>query len=383
MKIVLVKPRQIFIWLLAVELGLTWFWTHYDSVAITEIEPPSREVLRNPYLALERLATQLGWDSEGVADYRLFSDLPPSTDVVIAQSLPPNTNLQRTAEIMAWLNAGGRLITAAPMTAFEPERGGVSLAEHLGVRGYYLDGTGMDNTDRDEGKLDTVDMQTERRSAVVKFWSATSRIVDVSGNAKILSGDLFGARALSYNIGRGSVIVFVHLRFWENHAITDYDHAYLLSLVLPTAASKVWIMYGRGMPNLLQWLGTYAPHALISAGFFLVALLWSRFNRFGALLHEQPRQRRAFADHLRARAHFAWMWGQGDALLAGPRRAVEQRAALSIPEWPKQALPERARIAAGRCGMNSDDVAFALYGQPRELARFVAAVSTLQKLKRL
>lgn len=385
MKITISKRVRILMWIMLAELGLSWFWMHYDRVVITEIEPPSKEVLRNPYLALERMARQLGWESESVEDYRLFSDLPVSTDVVIALHLPPDTNTQRAAEMWAWLNAGGRLITTAE-SVFELDSVDDLLVGRLGVRGYQLDvanDSGSGVYDRTDGGLDVVDAPDERRPAVVDFRSNAQRIADVSGNAKVLSRDLYGARALSYEIGQGSVIVFVNMSFWENHTITERDHAYLLSLMLPVTATKVWIMYGNGMPNLLQWLGTHGPHALISSGILLIALLWSRFNRFGAVLHEQPRQRRAFADHLRARAHFAWMLGQGDALLAGPRRAVEQRAALSIPEWSQQTLPERARIAAGRCGVNSDDVEFALYSQPRELARFVAAVSTLQKLKRL
>ena len=104
---------------LATLAGL-WFLQNFEQVPVTTREGPQKEALRNPYLALERLFSELGRPIERVQSPRLLDALPATGVLILDSNRRRNVDPARAERLLEWVNRGGYLITVPESDGNDP-----------------------------------------------------------------------------------------------------------------------------------------------------------------------------------------------------------------------------------------------------------------------
>ncbi|MEM8933085.1 MAG: DUF4350 domain-containing protein [Acidobacteriota bacterium] len=287
------------------------------AVAKMLFEPVERSVERgyqgeaaiNPYLAFQETLRALGVPTRSV------TSLPrlPKTDHVLVMAAPQRGSGPAGSErLVEWARSGGHLVVL-PIEVADTD----PLLDELDVMLFD-----QDESD-DDDHLSTPEFSSDRPPWPLLHHHGSHQIVRSEGAVD-------ASWMLSMQVGSGTVTVLSDGAFLHNDTLADKDHA----LIGWTAVSLdgeppagVWIVFRDPPPSLASLLGDRQRPAVVSLLALIVVGLLVLARRRGPLLDPAERERRQFAEHLRATGSFLWSVGAEDRLLDATRQALRRRLA--------------------------------------------------------
>ena len=344
-----------------------WAYFNFETVTERRFVGYSGEAARNPLLALERLAREMGVEATTVRRATDLERLDPGAILVLAAHRHGMTP-ERVARVIRWVEDGGRLVVEA---------------EALDTRDALLEA-----------------LQVARRAAATLHNASTEialpghrpmkivivpiALADMQGRPGFKAAHATGTALLQFAQGRGSVAVLPSFWFMTNGQIGHADHAAFAWALLnygPKAAgraSSVVIAPRFDRPSLFAWLAGEALPALVAAAVLLALWLARAIPRFGPVLTHGEGARRRLLDHLRASGRFQWSAHQAPRLLAAAREGCLANIAKARPALANLEPSERLARYAELTGLPHADIELALAGDAATPRTFIAAVQTLQ-----
>ncbi|MFV0277859.1 MAG: DUF4350 domain-containing protein [Parahaliea sp.] len=194
------------------------------------------------------------------------------------------------------------------------------------------------------------------------------------------AGSRHGVHFMQFQVGQGMLTLLGGSDPFDNAAIGDHDHAYLLWL-LSRDSSAVLLLHGSRSPGLWRLLWQHLPEAVVAALALLLAALWAVGRRFGPVIEAPESERRGIEEHLRSSANYLWQQGDSTRLLQPLADALRERASRRIPHFAT--LDSVAQVEAlGRLsGLPERDIEQALSAaadtSPDDFAARVRVLKTL------
>ncbi|HUO86407.1 MAG TPA: DUF4350 domain-containing protein [Thermoanaerobaculia bacterium] len=384
------------------------FLAAFERVAEEREVGYAGEARRNPLLAFERLAGDLGIVVERPGDPLA---LPPADHVILALGAHHPPGPLYLEELLTWVGDGGHLVF---VPAGGGERSVEPLLDRLGIAVVWPapasgpaegpepagDSQATDATGeaRPAGAADdgvaggvaggapsppialAVSPAASPRRVAMPRWPvllATAEGVHLSGRGDQPS-------LIAQSRGAGRITVLADAGFLANDEIGRLDHALFAWDLLAARgrpAGLAIVDWRRAIP--LSALAARRGWPLATAGALLV-VAWIAFRgaRFGPPLADAAPTRRSLLEHLRANGDFLWRHGQSRVLLAASRSALAHRLELAHAEWSRQPEAERVRRLARFADLPAGAVAAALEGDATDAAEFTRTVATLERLRR-
>ena len=378
-----------------VVLVAVWFITNFERQSYEVRGDFTREAVRNPFLAAERLLHALGYRVDTLQEAAYLEQLPADGVLILSGDRQYHLTPGRTRALFAWVESGGYLIAdAGSVSASDPIMRRFDVRFQPAAKAAAKEDADNEETesaqeDRARGRAvrepprRTVSIPgygrelrmraVERRQlyvgAVNPAWSVQG-VADKKGNQ--------GMELLEFRLGKGGVTLINGLWRFNNWSIEQDNHAELLAALLLTHQphGEVRIMTHLNIPSIWEWLSEHAQAALAAALVLLAAWLWHIIPRFGVVRPDALAERRSLIEHLRAIGRFLWRQRSLDMLLDAARSNLRAYLVLRFSAQPLHA------DLARRSGLAVDEIVFALTGAPRSPAQYTAALRTLRELER-
>ena len=409
-----------------------------------EVEVPkgvSAEAMRNPYLALGRLLERMGHTVVVETNPANLSELPEPPATLILPTSRASIGAERSQALLDWVSRGGHLavVTYTMWSAPADEDAEEDAEEKEGTEApeeeaaeeadaapsrpdWILDRFGLrqsaglpppqkdpeaeeemegDAQPKEEappppsisdivsGKL----FETEVEPAWASFegidplevgFSPGYRWLDTEGVAQWSVAGYAGVHLIELRHGKGRISAFTSDEPLMNHWIAERDNAEFIVRWLrrdAAADGPIWILYEEDWPSLFALVREHAMPVVIAGAVLLLAWVWGAVFRFGPVLPEPPRARRAWLEHLEAAGRFQWRQDHGRSLLASMRAEVARRMRERHPGWRDLAQRDRYERVAERAGISPAEVEHALVGAPGGARSFQASVSALERIR--
>jgi hypothetical protein len=169
---------------------------------------------------------------------------------------------------------------------------------------------------------------------------------------------------------------------WQNRAIGEYDHAWLLWYM--TQDSQVTLLYRAERDDLFSLLLRHFPLALAALALLLAFTLWHLGVRQGPLLLPASRDRRQLQEHLRGSADFLLRHGGQRSLLQGLQQDIQRRARHRHPGFERLGVAEQWQALSRLSRQPSSFISHAMRPLPTQrlsAADFTRQVANLQTLR--
>ena len=365
--------------LLLLVAAVTWFLQNYEQVDV-EVETDVAEAVKtNPMVAAERFLTANGYDAASVSGRQLLDELPAPSDTLIINNLFHSLSTGREEALLDWVMSGGHLLITPKKSWTEKEMSGYGLLDRLGIHRHGSDFSFFGLSPEMLGGEEIIrfrfpgvaePLEAEFRSTT--WLHSDKRVPDFAIPKGGLTGEGTGSadpdgrasdpqyHLVQLNYGNGRVTVTSDNNFLTNDFIGEYDHAWLLHLLIQSHG-KVWLLYDKSMPSLWSMLVEHTSPLLAAAALLLCLVLWYSMRRIGPLVEPVENRRRDLIEHLDATSRF--FWRNGD--LACVTRTTQQRV---LDYWKNQhaclmRMPEQgqAEWISKHSGLALNEVEYALF----------------------
>lgn len=335
------KWQNLIIGLLAVvifALGCLWFLKNYELKEIDSYTGYRGEARTNDLFAARLFLKRMGLSA---SRKDALTSLPDTDTVIVLDTSRYTMSPKKIQTILAWVAAGGHLITRAR----------------------------VDDETEEQAEADNKKTEVEKRDALQQALQVTigaSTLIDeedlpfelqLAKQPKPLELDIDyfnelliqNPAAKTYQVneknfllqiphGQGLVSLAATLEFAENHRIDSAEHAEFFWWLLnshSTRFKQVWLVSQDTLPGLSTLLRQYAWPVLLMLALLLMATFWALIPRFGAFIPEPAPERRRILEHIKASGQFMWKrQTQGkEQLLTSTRYALRQAVRLRIPGW--------------------------------------------------
>ncbi len=366
---------------------------------------PTAEVAQQPFFAAKTFLSRLNVEVELQGHFRQLDDANMEIgdgDVIVLVDAYGSLSPKRTEHLLKWVERGGQLIISAS-NPYVPDlesvtdhlftEFGVSLTEneHSEDDALYDAFSGRSRWGRllgltDFQVCDQISAHTEfsfnQEESVLQI-NVLSSLRLHADSAEDLAGifDDNGGLMLQFDVGEGMISFLPSLDLWKNHAIGCLDHAYIL-WQLASYSDKVWFLYSRDAPSLVQLLLDNFP---LFVGLSLVLLclwLWHKNNRIGPVFTSFENRQRRLLEHIDASARFQWRQNQGQALILSLREDVLRAMEVHYASIRKQSPDEQdQRLAAqARCAVSLVSSAMRI-DRPAHPDQLIQTIQALKFLK--
>jgi len=323
----------------------------------------------NPWLAAERLLTQMGTPS---STRTALTELPDEDTAIF---LPADSIASRgeARRMLNWAHDGGHLLVACSGTSrFHNDHDGTeeaALDEEAPLFRELHIAPADDPPDMEEKvEIEGVeyDLECPDRAALDINWQDADVIAGAPGEAVIAS----------FPHGRGRVTLLAGATPFRNHRIANADHAAILCALVALEPVHSVLFVARSEVNLWDMLKAYAWMPMTATVLLIVCWLWRHLPRFGRALPADTSAVRHFGTQLDEAGHFLSERAGPAALLRAARRAVLQAAAQ---RGLQQQAPDFIEHLAARSGLTPAEVSAALLDSTDK--NLITAAAALQKLQ--
>lgn len=371
------KPRHwVLIALIGALFGLLVFWvlTFYERVEEQRLVGLRGEAVRNPYLALQRLASGYGWSVTKVKDAEVLNTLPAQATLLLPDRRLALMTRERVEQLLLWVESGGHLLVEAEILRYEDP-----LLNDIGVARKERDRKKPYR--REQFRLPGNDKPLEIDFAPHLELSDES---DERDDIALQLPEGSGTRLLQYQIGAGRITVLASFNFFTYRNIGRYDHAeFIWNLIdSPEQKRELWMLTHPLYPSIWQWLWEHAWMVLLSGFALLLLWLWSIVPRFGPLLPEPTLARKSLVEHLTAVGRFSWRSERSVALLRVSREAILRRLAWRRPHIANSPPATRDQAMAKLAACNPQRMTEALQRTPSTPREFIVIIQTLQAVQK-
>ena len=374
--------RALVLLLTGLVLGLLgwWFTSNFGFTTEREYVGYSGSARTNPFYAAGLLLERMG---KQVSQRGTLSSLEgvPADAVVVLPPTRGDMNPALVRELLAWVEAGGRLILGVETPyAKDP------LLKALGVRARWSE------DDEEEGEQDGGD-EEERIDPVTLPDGRTlqARLSDSIVLTRVAEGAEYqcpapapedGEQIMQIERGHGRVIVITTLAPFRNQALDELDHAALLWAFTQDAGQQVVLIRRIEALSLFAWLTQHALAALAALAALGLLWLWHVVPRFGPLRPAEAANRRSLLEHLRAIGRFQADAQQLGRLVREVRADAQAVFARLAPLAATLEGPARLREASRLTGLRPRELLQAFEGPVSTRNEFSNAVRTLAAFRR-
>ncbi len=374
--------RAVVLLLTGLVLGLLgwWFTSNFGFTTEREYVGYSGAARTNPFYAAGLLLERMG---KQVSQRGTLSSLEgvPADAVVVLPPTRGDMNPALVRELLAWVEAGGRLILGVETPyAKDP------LLKALGVRARWSE------DDEEEGEQDGGD-EEERIDPVTLPDGRTlqARLSDSIVLTRAAEGAEYqcpapapedGEQIMQIERGHGRVIVITTLAPFRNQALDELDHAALLWAFTQDAGQQVVLIRRIEALSLFAWLTEHALAALAALAALGLLWLWHVVPRFGPLRPAEAANRRSLLEHLRAIGRFQADAQQLGRLVREVRADAQALFARLAPLAATLEGPARLREASRLTGLRPRELLQAFEGPVSTRNEFSNAVRTLAAFRR-
>ncbi len=327
--------------------GTSWFLNNFELKQVDSYTGYRGEARSNSLFAARLFLKRMGIPAER-RDGLLT--LPPPDSVIILNTERYTLSAAKTEALLAWVAAGGHLITrarsdTAPHTAGEARTDARFstedrdlLQERLNIRiGPHI----MPDDDALPVLFQPAN-SAETLSVELNFFHSLHTTRTDAAHYQLAHDTWF----IDQPYGAGHVSLFAELDFFENYLINNADHGKMLWYLVHSHIAqpqRVWLLHQDTLPSLFTLLLRHAAPVLLVGVALLLFSFWALIPRFGAIIPEPPPQRRRLLDHIKASARF--MWKRQDKgreqLCQTLQHSLNSQAQRRIPGWQLMSTTEQ------------------------------------------
>jgi len=363
----------------------------------------------NPYLAAERMVSELGGDAQSLPGWVTYND--GSNFVMLPASAIGSEGI--ASRLSRWCEDGGQLVvnlngaegyhndwsnrvkfSSKWSVLLELPEGLTWWQTELGVTA-ILNGVSGDVTVpefREDGGLSKEPQGRESKIVEVRGmkvgvesgWGmhTTKR----GARADYTDDEKNGEHAIVHrSIGYGGVTFVNDARPFRNAFIGNHDNAAFLTSLCRGGGDVYGVnaifVYGSGTP-FFTLLWKHGWRIVLACLVALVIWLWRLLPRFGPMQNEQKDTTRDFLHHVKAWGHFLWRQKQPNELLDALRREVMSGYELEQINATEVNRASLVDLFVKRTGLNPEDVLEALTRKDiSESTVLVKVIRNLQKMR--
>lgn len=315
--------------LMLVGLIATWFLSSFEKGSEEITLPPYGEPTYNALYALRETLIRDGSKAES----RRQLDLPAMQlqpgDTVLMLDDPHQLTPAQVEGLLDWVQFGGHLLLRAPDADEDLDGNEQGLLERLGVL-------------TSEVSARCQIWQVEGQPSHDEFCSGSRFSLTIKARAEHRWADAGGDDTLAYarlRYGLGRVDVLGSMDFLLNGegphdtGLRDIAHRDLTRLLLAPNYGKgtTHLIYAMEMPSLWKTLFQSGWPVWVPLLLALLAWLWMRCQRFGALLPSPREDRRSLLEHVRASGEHLHRYGKSPLLYDAVRQAFLARLRRRAP----------------------------------------------------
>ena len=386
------RPRRLFLLAAsALLLGLVLLFilnkaTQYEE---TVEHGPAPEVRSNPYLAAERFLTDQGRTVNHAQRLGGLAEPSESRQVLLLLGERNTMTPGQTERLLHWVDQGGHLVFVAERIWDEnAASSGDLLLDALNLQQHEADGNLDDSHTADavanaekRPALTRLYLENEEAPAYLAF-DTSYHLYDAGGSAHAWANSASATHMLQLRRGSGLITALTDSWIWQNDAIGQYEHAWLLWYL--TQDRDVTLIYRTEHDDLLQRLLTYFPEALAALALMLLVTLWHAAQRQGPLTEPAERNRRRLQEHLRGTADFLYRRAGQRQLLGSLQDDIRRQAQQRHPGFENLEHVEQCQVLATISRTASEAVAQAMLpplNKPVSTTEFTRQVARLQSLR--
>jgi hypothetical protein len=394
---------------IALLLALGWL----GSYLLGRLEPyeetishgPDPEAQANPYLAAEHFLRLQGLQVQRADGLEVLHDLPSSGQTLLLLADRTRMTPKQAERLLAWTAKGGHLLFVAERLWDEEDgKSGDLLLDSLGIQQYQ-----SEELDEDQAKTETdeaepveqapteadkpaeddnpypelTQLYLENEEAPAYFGFDTDfHLYDAENRAHAWANSDAATHLLQLYHGDGLISVVSDSWIWQNHAIGEYDNAWLLWYM--SQDSQVTLLYRAERDDLFSLLLRHFPLALAALALLLAFALWHLGMRQGPLQQPASRHRRQLQEHLRGSADFLLRHGGQRSLLQGLQQDILRRARHRHPGFERLGVAEQWQALSRLSRKPSSFISHAMRPLPTQrlsAADFTRQVANLQTLR--
>lgn len=363
-------------------LGMVFYWfiTSYTKIFYERDAGYSQEAKRNPFLALEKFVESYAISYESRKDFQLFDQSPGQYDTIFINNsriaMPESVRQQ----MKRWVSQGGHLVLLATEyydvnTATSRDR----FLDELGVRFYKNE---MDTYDiGEDDTISKMTFQDDIQETQVDFDPSSGYLHDNSGKATFLGGNNFADYMLQYPLDEGLITVLTDFSIWSNSFVENHDNA-LFFLQLAGNSEKVWFIYNRIQPSLIDLAIDKVPYVVISLVSLLILLLASNLWRQGVLHQDEKPVTREILKHILAAARFSYRLDKGENLVKNMRESLFYRINLSAIGFARLSDEKKLQRLAEITHIEKQKLELIWQDNNESYEEFMSKAKLIQQLRR-
>ena len=291
--------------------------------------PAYGEPTYNPLFALRETLRRDG----GKAESRRQLDLPAMRlqpgDTVLMLDDPRLLTPSQVNDLLDWVQFGGHLVLRAQAPDEDLDAEGNDLLQRLGVIGHA-------------GSAQCLTWQVPGQESHQEFCGGNRFTLDGTTRVEHRWGDSSGDKTTAWarlRYGAGRVDVLGDMDFLLNGdgpadtGLRDLPHRDLTRLVLAPNYGKgtFHLIYAMEMPSLWKTVIKRGWPIWLPLLLALLAWLWARSQRFGALLPSPREERRSLLEHVRASGELLHRYGKSPLLYEAVRQSFLARLRRRSP----------------------------------------------------
>ncbi|VXC92575.1 conserved hypothetical protein [Pseudomonas sp. 8Z] len=352
---------------------------------------PAPEVAANPYLAAEYFLRQQGISVQQIDGLDVLASLPSQGQTLMLLADRSDMTPRQAEHLLQWTANGGHLLLIAERLWDKDEgKSGDILLDLLDIEQYTSED--LEDEAQSEPAAEAQDedpypnltklyLQNEDAPAYIAF-DTDFHLYDAQNRAHAWANSAKATHLLQLYHGEGLVTVLSDPWIWQNRAINEYDHAWLLWYL--SQDSAVTLLYRADHDNLFSQLLRNFPLALLALALLIGAALWHAGMRHGPLIAPSSRARRQLEEHLRASADFLLRRSGQHSLLQNLQQDIKRRARRRYPGFEKLGVAEQWQILGRLTRLPSRDISQAMRPLPKQrlsASDFTRQVAHLQTLR--
>lgn len=314
-----------------------YLYKNIERYTIKERLAQPYQVRKNPYLAAEYYLKKHQQKVTTSQNINLLNTLPTAQQTILIFGKRDQLTSVQNTQILHWVQQGGSLIIEAKHSSANAQD---SYPDDL------LNPLGM--------KL--VKIKTDYTSNLTKLYIEDEKqpielrpaynleLEDQQDRASLWADNNGSIKLLQFPYGKGKITVITSADIWQNNAIGDYDHAWLLSYL--TAGHTVTLFYTPVVrvtehPSFLLAIIKNYPYTLLAIVLFIFLVLWHKSVRSGPLEPAVEKNRRQLTEQLTAQANFIYQQAGAQQLISLLQKEIAYLVKKRLPHFDELSMSEQ------------------------------------------
>lgn len=406
------KIKAILIWLSAFIIVAFLVWLVAQKIEFYEAEEHSRwssKARSNPYLAAIKFLKQSDVDVLDINNFNQLKELQTTSTLLVTNSSQIN-NARQFDKVMSWLNQGGNLIMVPSLLRND------YLLSELGINVKkndidnsitFSDALVDYNNKVKQGKsAEEIEKESEMDVQLtrIKFTDITEELNIAFDSTHVLEHSFItestdtetefipsswsssedGVQLIQFMVGEGTITLLSDMTIWNSFRIDEYDHAYLLWLLIDNNGHLAILHnpFGDSIWTLMQ---QHASEFILALCLFVGFMLWHKMYRLGRIEHYSQNKNRSLSEHFYTTANFLWHRQSVDALLVPLRNKILRQSNLRQEQLltNHDSRQQNYKLLSKQTNISLEHIQMAFESSDNSELNFIKIVRILNRIEKL